>query len=277
MELDKILDKIKDEIELDLGEDAGKLKGAELKSYLKQKINEISDRDTRLQAANTEIGNLRKYQQDTSALFAAAAQQQPTDERRTQPGAEQLDEFQASYGNDPLFKDVFGKYEGRISKKMREEIIGELKPLLDGMSSRNEQLTRFSLLEKNQRDFRDAGEWPEGWNYQKAQEYAKDKGYWLPNGGKQYGMADIERIHGEVTEPIRRQKFEETVRQSAREEAVKALRAEGAVISMPQRSMGGGATPVQVKGKTGEEILSNALGQAGQDLETMRMLDGLRG
>jgi hypothetical protein len=275
MDWDKIVGSLADDVEFEIGGE--KVKGADLKGYFNNQRTTLAQREQALQAAQNDLTAAKKFQEETSALFAAAARM-PVD----QGGGDQdrrppvlTDEF-STYENDPLLGDFAKKFKGRLSKEMREEIIGELKPTLEAIRNETGQVTRFALIDRNQRDFKEAGEWPDGWDYRKAQDYAKEHNYWLPNGGDKYGLADVRRIHTEVTEPIRRSRFEEETRKNAREEAVKALRAEGATISMPNRTMGGGGKPVQVKGRNGEEILSNALRQAEQDLDTVRMLEGMR-
>lgn len=273
MDLDKLFTELPDDVEIDLGGERGKIKGAELKTFFSGTRSQLSERDQRLQQNQQEIARLKKYEEDTSALFAAAARM-PSDQPARQEPAVNPNDYDPM--NDPLLGEPFKKYHERYGKKIREEVAGEFTPLIGELRTRNDAVTRALFDERQERQFRDAGEWPEGWSLQKAREYAKEKGYWQPNGGAQWGLADIGRIHGEVTEPIRRAKWEEDTKKNAREEAIRSLRAEGATISIPQRSMGGGGKPVQVKGKNGEEIISSALAQAGQDMETMRMLEGLR-
>lgn len=275
-DFDKMFGQVGDDQELDLGA-AGKVKAGELKSFFAERNREIQSRDQRLQTLEPEVTRLRKFEQDTASVFTRL-NQMPLDEpvARAAAADPNLDEFDKTYGNDPLLGDFAKKYRTKLTKELKEEFMGEIRPTIEALNARNDQLTRFSLLERNQRDFKEAGDWPEGWNYQKAQKYAEEKNYWVP-GGQPYGVADIGRIHSEVTEPIRRSKFEDDVRAKAREEALEALRKEGVAFTMPNRSMGGGAKPVEVKGRNGEEIIGNAISQAAQDMETRRMLEGLRG
>lgn len=287
--LEELATKLADDMEIPLGED-GTIKGADLKSWLTENKKQLGGRETQLAESQKEIERLRKYEADTSKLFETAARLAGQEDAAAQAaraaappvnsGSPVDDDF-AEFERDPLF----GQYSKKFSAKMMRDIQSglfapwvekELKPQFEAINRNHQILTNALLEERQSRTYREAGDWPEGYDMRKVVEHGREKKFFVP-GGEQFGLVDIRRVHDDVMGPINRQKEIDRIRQEAKEEALREFRQGANVIQLPNREMGGGRKPVAAKGRTPDEIFSNAMTEAANDLQTQRMIMGIKG
>ena len=287
---DKIAEKLADDTALDLGldgEEPVKLTGAELKSFVKENRAAIQARQAEIAARDQELGVLRKYQQDTSALFGQAAriasQPDPAQPSRPTGPAGNLtpaDRFEEEFGNDPLFSPFAKRYDEHVDKRVKENILKpfietELAPEFQQLKKTNDTLARLLLEERQRREFREAGEWPEGTDLDKARQHGIERRYFVP-GAEQFGLIDFKRVNDDLMTPIRHQKALEQARQEGAEEAAARLRAGTNIIQIPNRSGGGGPQgPTRRVAGSADSVIDAALGEAAQDRETLKLLSAL--
>lgn len=283
---DKIAEKLGDDLELDLGDDV-KLKGSDLKQFFTGTKGEMSRRDAEIAARDQELNSLRKYQQDTSALFGQAAQlasqerAQPTQPTGAAAHLTPSDRFEEEYGNDPLFGAFAKRYDEHSRKRVEEEILkpfieNQLAPELKRRDDTINVVTRLLLDERQRREFREAGEWPEGTDLEAARKFGTERRYLVP-GAEQFGLVDFRRVNDELMTPIRHQKALEAARQEGAEEAATRLRAGTNIIQMPNRTGGGGPKgPTRRGGSAADDVIGNALNEAAQDRETLKLLSAIQ-
>jgi hypothetical protein len=289
---DKIAEKLADDSAFDLGLDGEeqpvKLTGADLKAFVNQNKSALQARQAEIAARDAELGPLRKYQQDTSALFGQAARiaSQPDEPRQPQraTGAAgnlaPADRFEEEYSNDPLFSPFAKRYDEHTERRVRDNILKpfveqELAPEFQQLKQTNNVLTRLLLDERQRREFREAGEWPEGTDLEKARQYGTERRYLVP-GAEQFGLIDFKRVNDDMMTPIRHQKALEAARAEGAEEAATRLRQNTNIIQMPNRGGGGGAKgPSRRVAGSADSVIDAALGEAAQDRETLKLLSAL--
>lgn len=289
---DKIAEKLADDTALELGldgEEPVKLTGAELKSFVKQNRDTLSQRQAEIAARDQELGALRKYQQDTSALFGQAARiasqpdpdpRQPSRPTGVAANLTPADPFDEEYGNDPLFAPFAKKYGQKVLRDVQETLLKpfietQLAPELRARDQKFDVVTRLLLEERQKREFADLREWPEGTDFDGARKLAIEKRYIVP-GGEQYGLVDFRRLNDDLMTPIRHQKELAQARQEGAEEAAARLRAGTNIIQMPNRTGGGGPKgPSRRVAGSADAVIDNALGEAAQDRETLKLLQAL--
>lgn len=280
--LDEVMSKLADDAMFQLDENTS-MKGSELKAYLNETRGEIAKRDQTLGQYDAEIKRLRQYEADTSTLFKTAAelaaaegQNPPLDPRlRQQQQSTDDEEEYTALTRDPLYAPVIKKVLPRALKEYGAEIENRFKPQFDNMTKQNQMLTNALLQMQTEANYRNAGEWPEGWDLNKVIETGRQQRLFVP-GGEQYGLVDVKRVHDAVMTPIQRQQEIEKIRAEAKEEALREFRMGANVIQMPNREIGG-AKRVIAKGTKPEDIIANSLNEAGQDLATQRLLQGIKG
>jgi hypothetical protein len=288
---DKIAEKLADDTAFDLGlegEEPVKLTGAELKAFVAQNKTALQQRQQEIAARDQELGSLRKYRDDTSALFGQAAKiasQPDPDPRQQRPtgAAANLtpaDRFEEDYGSDPLFSPFAKRYDEHVDRRVRDNILKpfvetELAPELQQLKKTNDTLARLLLEERQRREFREAGEWPEGTDLEKARQYGTERRYLVP-GAEQFGLIDFKRVNDDMMTPIRHQKALEAARAEGAEEAAARLRQNTNIIQMPNRGGGGGAKgPSRRVAGSADSVIDAALGEAAQDRETLKLLSAL--
>jgi len=283
---DELADKVADDLELELGEDI-KLKGAELKAFLKQQKADLAARQADIAVRDQELGALRKYQADTTALFGQAARlaSAPDPERQQQQRATgaagnlaPADRFEEEYGNDPLFGPFAKRYGERVMRDVKENLFKpfieqELAPELRKRDETNRVLTGLLLNERQLREFKEAGEWPEGTDFETARKLGTEKRYYVP-GAEQLGVLDFRRLNQDLMAPILQERLIKKAREEGAEEAATRLRQTTNIIQMPNRS-GGGGPKGPTREAVGSSAIDKAIGEAAQDRETVKLLSAL--
>jgi len=279
--IDELMAKLGDDAPIPLGED-GSIKGADLKQYLTSTRGEIENRDKTLAQLQAENARLKKYEADTAVLFRTAAEQAaletqnpPVDPRLRQQPLSDEDQEYAQLTSDPLYKPMVSKVLPRYLQEREEKLLGKLTPEFQKIQQQNQQLTNALLSMQIEKQYRDAGEWPEGFDLKKVIETGRERRYFIP-GGEQFGLVDVNRVHNEVMTPIQRQKEIEKARQEGAEQALLQMRQNPNVVMMPNRD-GVGGKKLVAKGRTPDEILSNSMAEAANDLATIRSISGMKG
>jgi hypothetical protein len=284
-----------------LGDDASielngeKYTGAEIKQWAGSQRQTLQERDQAIQAERAERAALAKrfeqFEGSTSALLRAAAAQAAQETSVTNGNgnaAPPVDPEWQTYEQDPLFapfakaqeKRIFNQLDNNYFKPWVEK---QLNPVVDGLRRQNEVLSTMLIDERQHREYRDLGEWPDKFDLNTARNYGTERGYFVPNTtrqdpstGRTVGIVDLNRVHGDVMGPILQSKRDKEREQEITERVTRELRMNANVINMPNRAMGG-PPPVRAKGKTAEEIFTNAANEALQDPDTQRALAALRG
>jgi len=285
---DKIAEKLADSTAFELGLDGEdepvKMTGAELKAFVNQNKTVLQQRSQELAQRDQELVRLKKYEADTSALFGQAAriasQPDPAPTRPTGAAANlaPADRFEEEYGADPLFSPFSKRYDEHVDRRVRENILkpfvdNELAPEFKQLRETNLTLSRLLLEERQRREFREAGEWPEGTDLETARKFGIERRYLVP-GAEQFGLVDFKRVNDDVMTPIRHKKELELARAEGAEEAAMRLRQTTNIIQMPNRT-GGGGPKGPSRGSVGESAIDKALGEAAQDRETIKLLSAL--
>lgn len=289
MDLDKILEGLPDDTEVDFGGEIGKFKAGELKGHVNGIKGRLAQTEQTLLTRTGEVQQLASANREMSALMGEAARQAGIETQQEQlrlqqqqrQRGEETDPFNQQYGSDPVLGAFARDYEPHLMRKVSETVIKplfdkEVSPLLGRMQQENQLLQSLLYDERQAREYREAGEWPENMNFEAARKLGREKGYFVRNGEKA-GYVDIPRLHGEVMGPILQQKREDGIRKETEEATARNLRMTGNVISMPARTGGVASKQVKVKGSSADSIIGGVLEQAAGDLETQRLLTGLRG
>lgn len=299
IDLMSLADQLEDDAVLEIG--GQKLSGADLKAWANGNRQAVAQYQTQLNTAQGELANLQKrfstFQDSTGALMRAAATEaarelnNPTGNGNGNGNgapAVQADPEWATYENDPLFSPFARTFERRVlnsidSSYFKPWVEKELMPHLNDIRRRNQVLEGLLLDERQRREYRELGEWPENYDIEQARKVGMEREYYLPgtvqvdpNSGRRFGIVDVKRVHGDVMGPILQTKRDEEIKSQALEEATRRLRMEGVIIAPPNRTMTG-APPVRAKGSTAEEIFGNVMEEAGKDLETQRALMAISG
>jgi hypothetical protein len=292
MDLEALAAKLTDDQELEFAGE--KIKAADLKSYLTTAKTERERLAADVNRFKTEAETVAKRFQDfeggTSALLKEAARLAADDGSTSRPAALSPaadDDGFSEYEKDPLFGPFTKKYGKRVLADVKREVLEpfvntELTPLLKQMRQTNEQQAALLFDERQRREFREAGDWPENFDLESARKYGRERNYFVPGSvkvlpdGRQAGLVDLRRVHDEVMEPIRRNKWETEIKTKAEQEAMERLRANYQIIPIPNREMtGGGPKRVVAKGRTADEIIGNSMNEAMKDADTVRRLQAL--
>jgi hypothetical protein len=289
---DKIAEKLADDTAFDLGLDGEeqpvKLTGAELKAFVAQNKSALAQRQAEIAARDTELGTLRQYQKDTTALFGQAARiaSQPDPETRQTRASgpagnlTPADRFEEEFGSDPLFSPFAKRYDEHVDRRVRENILkpfvdNELAPEFKQLRDTNLTLSRLLLEERQRREYREAGEWPEGTDLEAARKFGLERRYLVP-GAEQFGLVDFRRVNDDMMTPIRHKQELEKARSEGAEEAAMRLRTNTNIVQMPNRTGGGGPKgPSRRAGGSADNVIDQALGEAAQDRETLKLLSAL--
>jgi hypothetical protein len=299
LNLNELASKLADDLEVDFGE-GGKVKAADLKAWATQSQSEIERRDQALSERERQFGDLQNeygnFRKGVTQLFQQAAAEASNGGNQQvnpaalaalrQTGGADDDEF-AEYSNDPLFGPFAKKYEKRLLKDFEDRLINplfeqRLKPYIDQLQQGQQQVANVLLDERQRREYRDLGEWPEKFDLESARRYARERNYYVPGtvyrgaDGSIQGMVDLHRVNQEVMTPLRHKALEERLTQEAEEKALTRLRQNFNVIPIPNREMGG-KQQVKAKGSSPDQIFGNAMNEAAQDMNTLRQLQGIRG
>jgi hypothetical protein len=289
MDIAELVNKLSDDAEFDLGGENGKIKGADLKAQFSALNGQLTERQKQIDATNARLRQLEDETGKMTGVFgeaarAAAAEEEAekmrlAQERRTKMlNPEKWEEWQ----NDPVFGPFANTFENRVLGRIRLEIIdplieGELKPSLQRLARDQELISGLALDSRQREEFRSFDDWPDDYkDFEKVREYGRSKKYFAPRG-EQRGYVDMRRIHDEITGPIQRQKEADRIREEAREETLKELRAAGQQVTLPARSMGTPPKVVKAKGRNADEIFTNVLAEAGADREMQKMLSQING
>lgn len=290
----KLGDTLADDAQFQLGEDQV-LSGAELKAFLNSTKAERDGFTAREKSLADQNAALKKYQDDTSALFSEAAtlarrEMDPNQRQQQQPGPGQglarnlapADRFEEEYGNDQLFGPFAKRFEERIGKTVQENILKpfieqQLAPELKRRDDTIQLVTGLLLQEKGRNDFRDIPEWPENTTLDSVRKYGTEHGYFV-KGGEQFGVLDYARINQEMMGPIRQERAIKEAESRGEENAALRLRQNAQIIQMPNRNAGGAAKgPSRRASGSADAVIDAALGEAAQDRETMKLLGQLAG
>jgi hypothetical protein len=294
LDLYTLAEKLADDASIELNGE--KYTGAELKAWAGSQRQTLTERETAIAAERAEKAALAKrfeqFEGSTSALLRAAAAEAARDDgagngNRNGGGAD-VDPEWAPYETDPLFSPFAKAYSKRVlgeldSNYFKPWVEKQLNPVVDELRRSNQALTTMLIDERQHREYRDLGDWPDKFDLGKARQVGAEKGYYVsgttrqdPSTGRVVGVVDLNRVHGEVMGPILQTKRDADKEAEITERVTRELRMNANVIAMPNRSMSG-APPVKAKGHTAEEIFGNALNDAAADAETQRALVGLRG
>lgn len=205
--------KFADDYEIPFGEDRIRL--GDIRAQLNSAQTEAQQRAAEVAAAQEREA---AYQNTLRALEAARSQQSappPPPQDQPDPNAE-------------LYDDKWTRgFQDRLLKAAQLEIQKSITPFTQQIQNWQQQmnvgtqaLTRMLLETRTNQDYRDAGEWPEGYSPVRAFKEAMDKGYI----DRTTGTPDIKKLHYELMEPTRVQKaVADAVAQARKDERERLL------------------------------------------------------
>jgi hypothetical protein len=250
----KILDdkeKYADELEIAVGD--MKLKLGDLRAYDAEQQANLGRFTQRSSQLEGEYGKLANQYNELRALYDQVAQQLQAVQQNPNTASNPDDIInllveKLGAGRKPTVLDKPGEFFEPVVKELRR---------IDAMEAENRKFREdlrkelvgafgFQVNKDMRRDYR-AFQWPKEWSFQKVLEYANEHQMLEP--GSRY--PDFDRIHENVTYPIRaeeeRKTLMETSRKEGYEQARKELTQDGAFVPAPGFGGGLGSSPLKSK------------------------------
>jgi len=243
-------EKYPDELEFQVGPEGMKVRLGDLRAYDQEQRGHLDTWQKRSNHLEGEYGKLANQYNELRALYDQVAQQM---EAAKQGGQTTLkDELLKALGGNqnPTVMDKPGEFFAPIVKKLQEldTLIADQKQFKEDLRKELVSAFGFQVNKDMKRDFR-GYEWPKDFTLQSAIEYANQ--YQMLEPGSRY--PDFDRIHDNVTAPIRAAAEREEQVKAARDEGYKQAREEfnqnGAIV--PQPGFGGAVVASQLKSKFG--------------------------
>jgi hypothetical protein len=231
-------DKYADDLELVIGD--MKVKLGDLRAYdVEQRANldRFTRRSTQLEG---EYGKLANQYNELRALYDQVAGQLQQISQNPQPNTNDPDALlnalveKLGAGRKPSVMDRPGEFFAPVVEKLKriDEIIADQAKFKEDLRKELVGAFGFQVNKDMKRDYR-GFKWPDGWNFQKVLEYANEHQMLEP--GSRY--PDFDRIHENVTYPIRaeeeRKSLVETSRKEGYEQARKEMTQDGAFVPSP--------------------------------------------
>lgn len=287
MDLATLAEKLADDATIELGGE--KFTGADLKAYVGGTREVMTQREQELAAERAAHGQTRQrfeqFEGSTSALLRAAAAEAARDTGNGNGGNGNppADPDWQLYEQDALLGPFAKAYKKRLMTELDQEyfqpwVQKQLSPLIQQQQRQQELLTTMAIEERQHREYRDLGDWPDKFDLNQARNYGNERGYFVanttrmdPQSGRTVGVVDLNRVHGEVMGPILQTKRDAEREREITERVTRELRMNLNPIDPLNRTLGGHPA-VKAKGKTAEEIFGNVIQDAAQDPETGRLL-----
>lgn len=245
-------EKYADDLEFTFGDT--KIKLGDLRAYDQEQQSNLSRFSQRSSQLEGEYGKLANQYNELRALYDQVAQQLQTVQNNPNPDANNPDALlnllveKLGAGRKPTVLDKPGEFFAPVIDQLKriDSIEQENRKFREDLRKELVGAFGFQVNKDMKRDYR-AFQWPKEWNFQKVLEYANEHQMLEP--GSRY--PDFDRIHDNVTYPIRaeeeRKNLMETSRKEGYEQARKEFTQDGAFVPSPGFGGGLGSSPLKSK------------------------------